>query len=354
MIATNLRIEKNPPVIEIEDEVELLSKYSSSILQAGISLKKSEVVNFYVALKSRPLVILAGPENSKKEILIQCLTRLLFGKDCYQCQMLTGHPRWAEKTGNSPLFVQFHTRFNSEKIFSLLEEALEPENSQRVFLASLIQISPAELLSFFASLGFQAQYHEVIRFGDIHLFTPLPFPQNLFLVGTMDVFPFDGWSLDLLSGATVIQLGEQNANGPSCPISTDTLWSGEKIFLASCFRGVEPAYRHLHNVLGRQRTPLEPLIEIKSLIEKHQVKIPTQVTNDIMIYLANAWSIDGTGLFDRSILRNLEQALDYAIAQLLLPWLILNKRDMNMPIEVLYRYFDTRFPACTEQVRRYS
>ncbi len=342
------------PVIEIKDEVELVYYYTQNINQAGFNSDISSIVNFYVSLKSRPLVILSGPKDSPKEILIQCLARLLFGQDCYQCQTLAGHPWWAEETTNTPFFVQIQNSFNSQKIYYLLKEALQPKNVERVFLTSLVHLSPAELNRFFTEVAYQVQHQEIVRFGNMHLPEPVPFPPNLFLVGTMDVLRFNEWSQDLLSGATIIQWTEQYQSLSACPLSNDNvLYSGEKIFLNSCFRNINAAYGHLHKVLGpRQQAPFEPLFDIKSLIERHYVMLPPRVTSDVILYMANAWSIDGDGLFESCSSRNFEIALAYAIAQLLLPWIMLDDRKSTALFKALSEYCFARFPISYQQVLR--
>jgi len=49
--------------------------------------------------------------------------------------------------------------------------------------------------------------------------------------------------------------------------------------------------------------------------------MPQPIMDEMMIYLANSWSLAGAGLFDVQIERNATIALDLAIAQTLLPHL---------------------------------
>lgn len=95
-------------------------------------------------------------------------------------------------------------------------EAIQPENSQRVFIACFTRISPAELLSFLTEVAFQLQHGQLIRFGDAHFSEPITFQNNLSLVGTMDTPSFDWWDSDLLLHTTVIQWPQMSV--PSCPL----------------------------------------------------------------------------------------------------------------------------------------
>ncbi len=46
---------------------------------------------------------------------------------------------------------------------------------------------------------------------------------------------------------------------------------------------------------------------------------PSRIIGETMIFVANAWSFDGVGLFDRDSEHNLMLALDAALASLILP-----------------------------------
>ncbi len=55
------------------------------------------------------------------------------------------------------------------------------------------------------------------------------------------------------------------------------------------------------------------------MIENNVDFSPSSVTNDVVIYLSNAWTNKGNGLFDASLSKNLDIALDIAISQIVLP-----------------------------------
>jgi hypothetical protein len=79
----------------------------------------------------------------------------------------------------------------TEKLLYVIEEASQPENAQQVFVVGLTHISPAELLSFFTEIAYQMPHNRIMRLGDAHLSTPVPFPPNLLLIGTMDTMDFN-------------------------------------------------------------------------------------------------------------------------------------------------------------------
>jgi len=172
------------------NEQEIVARLLSTVTESDVRSDPNAIVNFYVALKSKPMAILIGPMNSGKITVVESLMRVLAGSETIQCQKMDGHAWWAAKSGNVALFTDAQTRFNTTKILSLVEEALQPENANRVFIACLTRISPAELFGFFSEVAFQVQHERLMRLPYAHLSEPMPYPPNLFLIGTMDTVLF--------------------------------------------------------------------------------------------------------------------------------------------------------------------
>jgi hypothetical protein len=179
--------------IQPDYEIQLLAGLSEQANQVGICIDRTAITNFYVALKSKPLAILTGPAHSGKIALVQCLAHNLMGGNCQQCQVMVGHPWSFGHTENLTLLIEAQMRCNTEKLLGLIEEAWRPGNAHRVYIACITRISPAELLSFFTEVSFQLKHGQLMRFGDVHFSEPIPFPPNLFLIGTMDTERFDWW-----------------------------------------------------------------------------------------------------------------------------------------------------------------
>src|SRR3990170_3247405 len=213
--------------VQLDYEIQLLARLSEQAGQIGICFDRTAIANFYVALKSKPLAILTGPVQSGKIALVQCLTHTLMGGDCQQCQVMVGHPWSFGNSENLTLFIEAQMSCNTEKLLGLIEEAWRPENTHRVFIACITRISPAELLSFFTEVAFQLRHGQLMRLGDVHFFEPVPFPHNLFLIGTMDTQNFDWWDRDLLSKTTVVQW--PTAGILPCPYQNGIVptWEGE-------------------------------------------------------------------------------------------------------------------------------
>ena len=320
-LATRSPLKVHVP-LRVDPEQEIVTRLIEATGEAGLQVDPISIVNFYVALKSKPLAILAGPAQSGKIALVESWAHILFGGDCLRCQMMIGHPCWAARSPNVALFTEAHTRLNASKILALIEEAWEPENADKVFQACLTCITPAELLGFFSEVAFQLSHGEIMRLPSIHLTEPIPYPPNLFLIGTMDTARFDWWNADLLSMTTVIQWPAVEANPATNDYRTEAVTGGEAEFLRSCVRSKKLARRKLDQVLGWRLQPIQPLRRVRELLEKSLIRrLPLPIMDEMMIYLANSWSQAGVGLFDLQIRRNAMIALDLAIAQTLLPHL---------------------------------
>ena len=304
------------PVAQPDHETEFIASLLEAAHKTGLCFSEAALVNFYVALKSKPMVILTGPGGSGKIAAVQCLSRILMG-DRAQCQLMVGHPWSFEKSENLAMFTEVHTRYNTENLISLIEEAWLPENVKRVFIACLTRISPAELLSFFTEVASQLRRGQLVGFGDVHFSEPVPFPPNLFLIGTMDTQNFDWWDPDLLSKTTIVQWPIAGTLAPASKNESGLPWEGE--FLHSWVRNKQTAYHKVHSILRRQKQPLMSLLQIEALLRAHAIPGLHGLIDEAMLYLANSWSRLGNGLFDLSTSRNLEIALDLAMAQILLP-----------------------------------
>ncbi|HLB48063.1 MAG TPA: hypothetical protein VJL59_13740 [Anaerolineales bacterium] len=318
-IASNPLLQ-NHPHAQLDGERQTVTRLIRAVAQAGVRTDPMSIVNFYVALKSKPLAILIGPAQSGKIALVQSLAQVLTGGDPLRCQMMVGHAWWAGASREVALFTEAQTRFNTDKILALIEEAWKPENVNRVFLACLTRISPAELMGFFSEVAFQLRHGQIMRLPTTHLSEPIPYPPNLFLVGTMDTTRLDESDEDLLSMTTIIQWQadeELEAALPSSPVRA--LSNGDSEFLRSLVRDERAARLKLQHVLGKRLPAVWPLIRIETVLRRHVVDLPPSAPGEAMIYLANAWTRRGPGLFDLSPTTNLEIALDLSIAQSVLP-----------------------------------
>jgi hypothetical protein len=246
--------------------------------------------------------------------LAQSVSQFLFGGEYDQCQIASGHPWWAKPSDNLELLTNLHTRLLTEKLFALIEEAAVPKHQDQMFIACLSHLCPAELLIFFRVLAFQLRNGQLMRMGEVHLSAPFPYPPNLFLIGMMDTINFRWWDPGLLAKATVIHWSD----GKICTPSSQSHWPRPSEFLRFRIGSRQEAYQKLFAIVGDQKGIARIIFQIEKLLKRYNIRLPTSILDEVVIYLANAWAADGKGLFVFALATNLVIALDLAVAQILL------------------------------------
>ena len=299
-------------------EHDAITRFIQRTAETGIPVDPISIVNLYVALKSKRMAVLMGTARSGKSEIVGGLAQLLTNGDPIRYQMMNGHALWAEKTHDVALFVEAQTRFNTTKILAIIEEAWQPDNANRVFVACLTRMSPAELSGFFSEVAFQLQRGQIMRLPRLHLSEPIPYPPNLLLIGTMDTTRFDWYDENLLSQTTLIQWPEVEVK-PTAEPARESIPLDETWFMEPLVRSEAAARQKLYDILGSEQQFLRLLLLTEKLLNEYEIRLPSSVRGETMIYLANAWSKEGIGLFDQFTPNNYAIALDLAIAQIWLP-----------------------------------
>lgn len=346
---TSLSIQARPTEGHVT-ECDVITRFIQITGETTIPVDPISIVNLYVSLKSKPMAILSGAAHSGKSEVVRSLAQFLTDGDPIRYQMMNGHAWWAEKTRDMAFFIETQTRFNTVKMLAVIEEAWQPENTNRVFVACLTHMSPAEVISFFSEVASQLQRGQIMRLPRARLTEPIPYPPNLFLIGTMDTTRFDWSDEDLLSKTTMIQwLGGEMK--PTTEPDRESFELGETGFLRSLIRDEAVARRKLHCILASEQPALHPLLLAERLLSEHKFRFPGSVKGETLIYLANAWSKEGIGLFDQGTPNNLAIALDLAMAQILLPRVGAMIRDCPT-LQRQLREVMTRFPRSAAFLER--
>ncbi len=296
-------------------EHEIVARLLDAVAGSGLTVDPSAITHFYVAVKSKPLTILAGPSQSGKIALVRYLAQALAGGDISRCQLMPGHAWWAGQNGNVGMLTEAQTRWNTSKILALIEEAWQPENADQVFIACLTRMSAAEVKAFFADVAFQIQRGELMRLPTAHFVEPIPYPPNLLLMGTIDVDSLPA-SDESLMGATNVIGWHARQTQPASDLATRTAaLSLEPCFIRSCIRSQSEARRKLRGLL-RHTEPMATLVcRVIAALRHNAVPAFRAIRKDMLIYLANAWDCRGQGLFDQRGEWNLAIALDWCLAE---------------------------------------
>ena len=301
--------------VQGDDEQVIVHDFIEATAVAGVRADRLSLLNFYVALKSRPFLLLAAPAQTGKVALVHSLAQVIASGPAGQYHTMVGHARWASGSRNVSEFVEAQARFNTNKLLTLIEEAVRPENHDRLYIACLTNISPAELHTLFSVPGWQ-------MWPDME---PIPYPPNLRLIGTMDTDHFHWWDFDLLSHTIVVPWTGEKMRLSGLP-SPQPETQSARPFVQACVRTEQTAFARLRRNLHGQRQAFAPLVQVLDLLHEEDVHLPQIVVNQAIVFLANAWTVEGQGLFASTPAANLDIALDLALAQVVLPWLAADGR----------------------------
>lgn len=318
---------------QLDEEFMVLHNLYRAARMAGIRSEYEAIVNVYIALKSRPFLILAGASQTGKIKLVKCLAHVLTETPELQSQLFVGHARWAAQSKDVARFVEMQDEFNRSNLLALIEEASQKENTNRLFIACLTRISPAELHGYFSKPGF-------LLWPDTE---PIPYPPNFRLLGTMDTVPVTGLREDLLTQTTVVHWRGKRLEGELADNWEENWGIPYQKFLHSCISDEQTAYIKLQRLLSGQRKAFLPLMQILDLLHRHDISLPHGVIGEVMRFLANSWSVKGFGLFDTDLLKNLNQALDLAIVQYVLPWIAASKTETSHLLLQIGEMFNGQF-----------
>ncbi len=328
--------------LQPDEELVAVRSLLQAAKTAGIRADRKAIVNTYVSLKSRPFLILAGEKQTGKIELVKCLGHILTEIPARQCQFFVGHARWAAQSQNVSRFVEMQARFNRNNLLALIEEARQGEYANRLFIACLARISPAELYAYFTTPDFQF-WPDQARIEGARAVAPIPYPPNFRLLATMDTVGFDGWNADLLARTTVVNWeGKRLQSKPGKSLVADAP-NVDCHFLHPRVLSEQTAYARLQHILSGQRYALLPFMQALDLIYRHNVTLSHEVIGRVICYLANSWTDAGAGLFDPTPLNNLNQALDLALAQYLLPWIVAVQSEPTRLLTQLEGLFNGRF-----------
>ncbi|MFA5788226.1 MAG: hypothetical protein WDA71_14780 [Actinomycetota bacterium] len=298
------------------DEQRAVATILDLVGQAGVQASPLDVVTFFVALKTKPLVILVGPGGSGKVTLVRTGAKVLAGVGSPSYQEMVGHAWWSS---GCTMLAQAQARFNVEKVLAFATETLLRRNSEWLRIACLARISSAELTMIFAELAPQIHRGWVRKLGGSFLSRRAAFPPNLTLVGTLDEPAVRGWDLDLFPQTCVVTWSPR----PAPPVARGHTGDGtspEGLPLHSLsVRTSQAACQKIRQIEGYRPQALKPLFELAQLLGDSRMPAPSRIIGEAVVFIANAWSFDGVGLFDRDGEDNLMLALDAALASSILP-----------------------------------
>lgn len=195
--------EKEVPELSIKESLKLIKEY---IVAKGFNYNDELIENFYLSLKSKPFVILAGTSGTGKTRLIRLFSEAIGAK----YKLVSVRPDWSD---SSDLFghVNLKGEFIPGAIIDYIYEAAKSENLNTPYFLCLDEMNLARVeyyLSDFLSI-IETRHQEnghvvtdeiVLDKAAEDVYGKIILPENLYVIGTVNMdettFPFSKKVLD--------------------------------------------------------------------------------------------------------------------------------------------------------------
>jgi hypothetical protein len=317
------------------NEADLLSEWETFVATQGFTYPPLALRNYYVALKTRPFVILSGVSGTGKTRLTHLFAEFLTGNTDQQYRLLPVRPDWTDST---PLFGYHNIlagpegRYVSTRFLDILQEAGRPENAHKAYFVCLDEMNLARVEYYFSDFlsAMEAPDREIHLQG-AHGGTGIPIPVNFFVSGTVNSDETThAFSRKVLDRANTIEFNEvylaEFGRGFVSPgrsgiqVSIPCSRQFQSLFLASRVTDVALARGRLQGIdSALPDRILSLLVGLNQALALSQLSFGYRVRDELLRYLANSFDDRGTGLFDPNATRNALIALDFQILQKILP-----------------------------------
>ena len=303
--------EEEVPELSIKESMELIKEYIAS---KGFSYNDELIENFYLSLKSKPFVILAGTSGTGKTRLVRLFAEAIGAN----YKLVSVRPDWSD---SSDLFghVNLKGEFVPGAIIDYIHEAAKPENINIPYFLCLDEMNLARVeyyLSDFLSI-IETRHREdgrvvtdeiildkaaSVTYGKVIL------PENLYVIGTVNMdettFPF---SKKVLDRANTIEFSYVDL----VPDFSEALEAAEAQNCKNDF--LKTDYITLMSDTATEDRQFVSdicleLQEINEILQRAQAHIGYRVRDEIVFYMLNnkkAELLDTNLAFDNEIMQKI-------------------------------------------------
>jgi len=302
----------------------------------GFIYSYEQLSNFYLSLKTKPFVILAGISGTGKSKLIKLFTEAVNGR----FNVISVKPDWNDSTELLG-YKNINEEFVEGKLTKIIMEASKAENLNTPYFICLDEMNLARVeyyLSEYLSIIESREFDEnkVIKtdrlFSSSNLegedkYTNLTIPDNMYVIGTvnMDDTTF-AFSRKVLDRANTIEFSEVNLDILDYITEECTALNLDNNFLKSRFINIKDALAENSEYV---KTINSKIIEMNNILSMGNRQFGYRVRDEILFYmLENKLN----GLLEE------EDAFDYQIMQKVLPTITGSEPIIKDILIQLYNY----------------
>ncbi|KWX72159.1 hypothetical protein AMQ84_26110 [Paenibacillus riograndensis] len=307
-----------------------LHHIQSHIRRQGFFFPEHLIENFYLSLKAKPFMILAGISGTGKTRLVKLFAEALGAtRDNGQFTLIPVRPDWSDPADLLG-YKDLSGRFQAGPITKVFVEARKPENQHKPYFICLDEMNLARVEHYFSDMLSVLETQEwqegriqtQALISSTLLDTPedqaeyggLGIPENVFLIGTVNMdettHPFSKKVLDRANTLEFNYINLQqypDVNGQEEADDPADLTDLNHLFLRSDYLQLVNAYDTNKELVVRTT---ERLVKINTLLEDIHAHVGFRVRDAICFYMIYN---------DRFKLMSEEEAFDWQLLQKILP-----------------------------------
>ena len=341
-------------------ERDLLTYIEARIAAQGFTYPPLAVRDYYLALKTKPFVILAGLSGTGKTRLTELLAEALTDNLSAQYRLLPVRPDWTDATPLLGFFNLLAGEYVPTPFLDLLTEAGRAENREHAFFVCLDEMNLARVEHYFADV--LSAMETRARTIPLHAGRTIRIPSNVFVTGSVNVdeatHPFSKKVLDRANTLefTEVRFGRY-ADGKGRrrkePLPDITAAERQRLFLGARARDVREAQEKLSAIKATYPDRvLGVLSSLNELLAPRGMHFGYRVRDEVLMYLANAFDADGRGLLEDRPEQNLAAALDLQIVQKALPRLSGTQEALEPLLKELETWAGDAYPRTQAKLSR--
>lgn len=308
-------LKKDSDEVEMKtaEKIEYLHNY---ILSKGFNYSLKDIANFYLSLKTKPFVILAGISGTGKTQLARKFAEAINA----ECELIPVKPDW---TDNSDLigYVDIDNEFKEKAIIKTIKKAAS--NPQKIYIILLDEMNLARVEHYFSDFLsiIETREYEGNRIVTKNLITDVNYkgedelkeliiPENVYIVGTVNMdettHPFSRKVLDRANSIELNQVDLDWIDNPSG--NMEKLEGINNDFLKA-------KYIHYKDLSENEKEYSKKIInilkKIDEILKEADFQIGYRIRDELCFYM----------LYQREIkdIISYEEAFDFQIMQKILP-----------------------------------
>lgn len=317
---------------DIKNYIKTIHKFLSS---RGYVYSYETIVNFYLSVKTKSFLILSGISGTGKSKLVREFARAIgANNENNRFKMISVKPDWND---DSELigYKNIKDEFIPGELTKIIVEAMN--NKNKPYFVCLDEMNLARIEYYFSdylSLNESRRRDDgriisdkLIRDVDKDLYSELYIPENLYVVGTVNMDDTTyGFSNKVLDRTNSIQFSEVNLRDLDFVEDEPELKMANNHFLKKSFLNIKEALKEDENYVKKVN---EKIYKINEILKKYNYQFGYRTRDDIVFYMLENSRLN-------LLAENL--AFDYQISQKILPKIFGSKMNVKKALIDLYNY----------------